>query len=63
MTICMTNGGVYANVSSINDRDISEFNRESIIEMLENDTSIYIVLNSGQTAILRISCISSINYF
>ena len=63
MTICMTNGGVYDNVRSINDCNVSNFSHESLIEMLEHDTSIYITLNSGKTAILRISCISSINYF
>lgn len=63
MSICMTNGGMYSNVSSVNGCDVSEIKREVLTEILENDTFMYIVLNSGQTAILRTSCISSINYF
>ena len=54
MTICMTNGGVYDNVRSINDCNVSNFSHENLIEMLEHDTSIYISLNNGKTAILRI---------
>lgn len=64
ITICMTNGGNYANVNSINGHDTSNIKPEILIEMLENDKFINIILNNGgQKAILKVSCISSINYF
>lgn len=64
ITICMTNGRSYDNVNSINGHDASEIKPEIIIEILENDTFMNIVLNNGgKKAILRTSCISSINYF
>ena len=64
ISICMTNGGMYSNVSSINGRDVSEIKSEIITEILENDMFMHIVLNNGgQKSILRTSCISSINYF
>lgn len=64
ISICMTNGGIYSNVSSINGRDVSEVKPEIITEILENDMFMHIVLNNGgQKSILRTSCISSINYF
>ena len=64
ITICMTNGGNYANVNSINGHDTSNIKPEILIEMLENDKFINIILNNGgQKSILRTSCISSINYF
>ena len=64
ITICMTNGGNYANVNSINGHDTSNIKPEILTEMLENDKFINIILNNGwQKSILRTSCISSINYF
>ena len=64
ISICMTNGGIYSNVNSINGRDVSEIKPEIITEILENDMFMHIVLNNGgQKSILRTSCISSINYF
>lgn len=68
ITICMTNGGSYDNVNSINGHDVSKIKPEIIIEILENDTFMNIVMNivlnnGGKKAILRTSCISSINYF
>ena len=64
ISICMTNGGMYSNVSSINGRDVSEIKPEIITEILENDMFMHIVLNNGeQKSIIRTSCISSINYF
>ena len=64
ITICMTNGGAYSNVSSINGRNVSELKPEIITEILENDMFMHIVLNNGgQKSILRTLCISSINYF
>lgn len=64
ITICMTNGGSYDNVNSINGRDVSEIKPEIITEMLENDTFMNITLNNGsKKAILKTSCISSVNYF
>ena len=64
ISICMTNGGMYSNVSSINGRDVSEIKPEIITEILENEMFMHIVLNNGgQKSIPRTSCISSINYF
>ena len=64
ITICMTNGGSYDNVNSINGRDVSEIKPEIITEMLENDTFMNITLNNGgKKAILKTSCVSSVNYF
>lgn len=37
ITICMTNGGNYANVNSINGHDTSNIKPEILTEMLEND--------------------------
>ena len=62
ITICMTNGGSYDNVNSVNGRNVSEFKPEIITEILENDKFMHITFsNGGQKAILRVSCISSIN--
>ena len=62
ITICMTNGGMYSNLNSINKCDVSEIKHEIITEILENDKFMHITLNNGgQKAILRVSCISSIN--
>ena len=62
ITICMTNGGAYSNVSSINGRNVSELKPEIIAEILENDKFISIIHSSkDEHSILRVSCISSIN--
>ena len=62
ITICMTNGGAYSNVSSINGRNVSELKPEIITEILENDKFISIThSNENEHSILRVSCISSIN--
>ena len=62
ITICMTNGGAYSNVSSINGRNVSELKPEIITEILENNKFITIVFkDNGHESILRVSCISSIN--
>lgn len=67
ISICMTNGGVYSNVNSINEQDVSDINPKTIAKILDNYEFIHIVLfvlcNGGQEAILRTSCISSVNYF
>lgn len=63
ITICMTNGGAYSNVSSINGRSVSELKPEIITEILENEKFISITHSSeDENSILRVSCISSINY-
>lgn len=63
ITICMTNGAVYSNVNFINEQDVSDINPKSLTAILDNYEFIHIVLNNGgQKAILRTSCISSINY-
>lgn len=62
ITICMTNGGAYSNVSNINGRNVSELKPEIITEILENDKFISITHSSeDEHSILRVSCISSIN--
>ncbi len=62
MTICMTNGGMYPDVILINGKEVSGIKLEALNEMLENDKFITISSNKGiQKAILRTSCISSIN--
>lgn len=64
MTICMTNGGLYSDIKSINGRDVSEIKPEIITEILENDKFIAIVFkDNSHESILRVSCISSINLF
>ena len=60
ITICMTNGGAYSNVSSINGRNVSELKSEIITEILENDKFVSII-SEDEHSILRVSCISSIN--
>ena len=62
ITICMTNGGAYSNVSSINGRNVSELKPEIVTEILENDKFISITHSSeDEHSILRVSGISSIN--
>ena len=62
MTICMTNVGVYSDVILINDKEVSNIKLEALNETLENDKFITISSNKGvKKAILRTSCISSIN--
>ena len=64
MTICMTNGGLYSDIKSINGRDVSEIKLETIVEILENNKFITIVFkDSNHESILKVSCISSINLF
>ena len=64
MTICMTNGGLYSDIKSINSRDVSDIKPEIITEILENDKFITIVFkDNGHESILKVSCISSINLF
>lgn len=45
ITICMTNGGSYDNVNSINGHDASEIKPEIIIEILDNDTEEHRAMN------------------
>ena len=47
MTICMTNGGLYSDIKSINGRDVSEIKSEIITEILENDKFITIVFKDN----------------
>lgn len=64
MTICMTNGGLYSDIKSINGRDVSDIKPEIITEILENDKFITIVFkDNSHESILKVSCISSINLF
>ena len=60
ITICMTNGGAYSNVSSIYGRNVSELKSEIITKILENDKFVSII-SEDEHSILRVSCISSIN--
>ena len=64
MTICMTNGGLYSDIKSINGRDVSEIKPEIITEILENNKFITIVFkDNSHESILKVLCISSINLF
>ena len=64
MTICMTNGGLYSDIKSINGRDVSDIKLETIVEILENDKFITIIFkDNSHESILKVSCISSINLF
>ena len=61
ISICMTNGGMYSDIVLINGKDAWETVKK-VTEILENDKFITIFFNKGtQKAILRTSCISSIN--
>ena len=63
MTICMTNGGIYSDVITINDKRVSDVKLVALIETLTNDKFITVSFNNGtKKAILRTSCISSINF-
>ena len=62
ISICMSNGETYSNVSSINGRNVLELKPEIITEILENDKFISITHSiKYKHSILRVSCISSIN--
>ena len=64
ISICMTNGGIYSDVVLINEKDVSGIKVEILTEILENDKFTIVSFNKGtKKAILRTSCISSINYF
>ena len=64
MTICLTNGGLYSDIKSINGRDVSDIKLGTIVEILENNKFITIVFkDSNHESILKVSCISSINLF
>ena len=62
ISICMTNGGIYSDVALINGKDVSGIKVEILTEILENDKLTTVSFNKGtKKAILRTSCISSIN--
>lgn len=62
ISICMTNGGMYSDVVLINGKEVSGIKVEILTEILENDKFTTVSFNKGtQKAILRTSCISSIN--
>lgn len=62
ISICMTNGGIYSDVVLINEKDVSGIKVEILTEILENDKFTTVSFNKGtKKAILRTSCISSIN--
>ena len=62
ISICMTNGGIYSDVVLINGKDVSGIKVEILTEILENDKFTTVFFNKGtKKAILRTSCISSIN--
>ena len=62
ISIGMTNGGIYSDVALINGKDVSGIKVEILTEILENDKFTTVSFNKGKKkAILRTSCISSIN--
>ena len=64
ISICMTNGSMYPDVVLINGKEVSGIKVEILTEILENDKFTTVSFNKGtKKAILRTSCISSINYF
>ena len=62
ISICMTNGSMYPDVALINGKEVSGIKVEILTEILENDKFTTVSFNKGtKKAILRTSCISSIN--
>ena len=64
MTICMTNGGHYCNVISINHQPVAEFSATDLESILTRYAFILITFKSleEQCALVRTSCISSITF-
>ena len=62
ISICMINEGMYPDIVLINGKDVSGIKIEILTEILENDKFTTVSFNKGtKKAILRTSCISSIN--
>lgn len=68
VTICMTNGGRYDNITDINNIGLKEINETVLMDLINsimkcsNENSFIIIkFNSSSKAVLRINCISSIN--
>lgn len=61
MAICMTNGGIYDNIKTINGTDVNEMNATKIKIMLNTNDFIEIEFEHSKKAVVRTHCISSIN--
>lgn len=63
MTFCMTNGGIYQNVKTINGIDVIELNSIKIRNILTENDFIDIEHSYSKTSVVRTDCISSVNFF
>ena len=64
MTICMTNGGIYNNVRSINNETVNVKDTKTLFASLKKEINNYefiIIEYVTGKALIRTSCISSIN--
>ena len=59
--ICMTNGGLYGNVSHIDGNNVDDMNNNEIVNEIKFNNFITIKYEATKEAIVRTSCISSIN--
>lgn len=59
MTICMTNGGLYDNIISVNNEKVSG-DIHDLFPLMLNKEFIIVKYDKGE-ALIRTSCISSIN--
>lgn len=65
MIICMTNGGMFNDVTSINNRDVNNpkaLSLDILTELLETEKYLNVVSNNNQKSLVKTSCISSITY-
>lgn len=65
MIICMTNGGMFNDVTSINNRDVNDpkaLSLDILTELLETEKYLNVVSNNNQKSLVKTSCISSITY-
>lgn len=61
MRICMTNGGLYDHVIILNYEDITEENLSPLLDYIKQNEFIVIEHSFNRKAVIRTSCISSIN--
>ena len=60
--ICMSNGGSYSNVATINDKNTSDLSSEKIEKLIKSNDFLYIQFDGRNSALIRTACISSINF-
>ena len=63
MTICMTNGGMYNNIVSINNTKITELDSIQIIILFQTYDYLNIEFKNEKKVLLCTKCISSVNFF